>query len=96
MREAAEQRSTHAAQAEARAVAAATAGMVDIATADAMVAEALCMIDEAKEHERAADERARSWEARAELSATLLQAAEDRTDRAQPGRMAGSREIGSS
>ena len=68
LRAAAEQRATRAAQAEARAVAAATAGMVDIATADAMVAEVVCMIDEAKEHERAADERARSWEARAELS----------------------------
>ena len=38
--------------------------VVDISTAEAMVAEALCMVDEAKERECAADERARSWEDR--------------------------------
>ena len=40
-------------------------------------------MDEAIERERAAEERARSWEDRAELAATLLRDAEDRTDRAQ-------------
>ena len=48
LRAAAEQRATHAAQAEARTVAAATAGMVDVATAEAIVVEALRMADEAK------------------------------------------------
>ena len=69
---------------------------VDTATAEAMVAEALRMVDEAKERERLAEERARSWEDRAELGATLLRAAEARTDRAQAARCtAGGREIGS-
>ena len=91
LRAAAEQRATHAAQAEARAVAAATAGMVDVATAEAMVVEALRMADEAKECERAAEECARTWEGRAELGATLLRTAEDRTDRAQAGWQAAER-----
>ena len=46
---------------------------------------------EANERERAADERARSWEGRAELGTTLLRAAEDRTDRAQAERQAAER-----
>ena len=58
--------------------------MVDSNTAEAMIAEALSMLDEANERERAADERARSWQGRAELRTTLLLAAEDRTGRAQP------------
>ena len=49
------------------------------------------MLDEANERERAADERARSWEGRAELGTTLLRAAEDRTDRAQAERQAAER-----
>ena len=56
-----------------------------------MIAEALSMLDEACERERAADERARSWEGRAELGITLLRAAEDRTDRAQAERQAAER-----
>ena len=44
--------------------------VVDTATAEAMVAEALCMVDEAQHRERLADKRACSWEARAELAAT--------------------------
>ena len=57
--------------------------VVDVSTAEAMVAEALCMVDEAQHCERLADKRARSWEARAELAATLLHAAEVRIERAQ-------------
>ena len=38
-----------------------TDNTVDISTAEAMVAEALCMADEVRERERAADERARLW-----------------------------------
>ena len=40
--------------------------MVDTAIAEAMVAEALCMADEAQERERAAEERARRWLASAD------------------------------
>ena len=65
--------------------------VVDLKTAEAMIAEALSMLDEANEGERAADERARSWEGRAELGTTLLRAAEDRTDRAQAERQAAER-----
>ena len=65
--------------------------VVDSKTAEAMIAEALSMLDEANEGERAADERARSWEGRAELGTTLLRAAEDRTDRAQAERQAAER-----
>ena len=65
--------------------------VVDSKTAEAMIAEALSMLDEANERERAADERARSWEGRAELGTTLLRAAEDRTDRAQAERQAAER-----
>ena len=35
--------------------------MVDMATAEAMVAEVLSMVSEAEEHERAGEERARRW-----------------------------------
>ena len=35
---------------------------VDTATAEAMIAEALRMVDEANERERLAEERARSWQ----------------------------------
>ena len=59
---------------------------VDTATAEAMIAEALRMVDEANERERLAEERARSWQGYAELGRSLLQAAEDRTDRAQAER----------
>ena len=65
-----------------------TGDAVDISTAEAMILEALSMLDEAIERERAAEERARSWEDRAELAATLLRAAEARTDRAQAERQA--------
>ena len=51
-----------------------------------MIAEALRMVDEANERERLAEERARSWQGYAELGRSLLQAAEDRTDRAQAER----------
>ena len=43
------------------------------------------------QRKRAADERARSWEGRAELGTTLLRAAEDRTDRALAERQAAER-----
>ena len=59
---------------------------VDTATAEAMIAEALRMVDEANERERLAEECARSWQGYAELGRSLLQAAEDRTDRAQAER----------
>ena len=59
---------------------------VDTATAEAMIAEALRMVDEANERERLAEERARSWQGYTELGRSLLQAAEDRTDRAQAER----------
>ena len=65
-----------------------TGDAVDISTAEAMILEALSMLDEAIERERAAEERARSWGNRAELVATLLRAAEDRTDGAQAERQA--------
>ena len=62
--------------------------VVDISTAEAMVAEALSMADEAQERERAADERARHWLASAELAAALLRKADARTDYAQVERQA--------
>ena len=65
--------------------------MVDTAIAEAMVAEALCMADEAQERERAAEERARRWLASAELGAALLNKAEARTDSAQAERQAAQR-----
>jgi hypothetical protein len=40
--------------------------MVDISVAEAMISEALCMVDEAQHRERLAGVRARSWEDRAE------------------------------
>ena len=64
---------------------------VDTATAEAMVAEALHMVDEAKERERLAEERACSLQGYAELGASLLRAAEDRTDRAQAAQQAAER-----
>ena len=63
----------------------------DTATAEAMVAEALQMVDEAKERERLAEERARSFQSCTELATSLLKAAEDRTDRAQAARLAAER-----
>ena len=65
--------------------------MVDTLVAEAMISEALCMVDEAKHRERLTGVRARSWEDRAELGATLLRAAEARTDRAQAARQAAER-----
>ena len=66
-------------------------GMVDTLVAEAMISEALCMVDEAQHRERLAGVCARSWEDRAELGATLLRAAEARTDRAQAARQAAER-----
>ena len=65
--------------------------MVDTLVAEAMISEALCMVDEAKHRERLTGVRARSWEDRAELGATLLRAAEARTDRAEAARQAAER-----
>ena len=65
--------------------------VVETSVAEAMIAEALCMLDAAQERERLADERARSWEVRAELATTLLKAAEVQTDRAQADRLAAER-----
>ena len=56
--------------------------MVDTATAEAMVAEALCMLEEAQEREQLAVMRARTWTRRAELATSLLRAEENRTGRA--------------
>ena len=66
-------------------------GMVDISVAEAMISEALCMVDEAQHREQLAGVRARSWEDRAEFGATLLRAAEERTDCAQAARQAAER-----
>ena len=56
--------------------------MVDTATAEAMVAEALCMLEEAQECEQFAVMRARTWTRRAELATSLLRAEENQTGRA--------------
>ena len=42
--------------------------MVDMATAEAMVAEVLSMVSEAEERERAGEERARRWLDTAQIS----------------------------
>ena len=65
-----------------------TGNVVDTSTAEAMIDEALCMVDEAEARERAAEERAHRWLTNAELVSVLLRKAEDRTDRAQAGRQA--------
>ena len=61
-----------------------TGNVVDTSTAEAMVAEAICMLD-------AALEDARSWGNRAETAATFLRLAEDRTDRARQALQAAER-----
>ena len=68
-----------------------TSDVVETSVAEAMIAEAMCMLDEAQERERLADERASLWEGCAEFGTTLLKAAEDRTDRAQADRLAAER-----
>ena len=65
-----------------------TGNVVDTATAEAMIDEAVCMMDEAEARERAAEERAHVWLANAELGSALLRKAEDRTDCAHAGRQA--------
>jgi hypothetical protein len=60
-----------------------TGDVVDIATAEAMIEEALCMVDEAEEGEHGAQKCAREWLDRAELGTALLRKAEERTDWAQ-------------
>ena len=52
-----------------------TGEVVDTSTAEAMIAEALLMADEAQERERVADEQALRWLANAELGACLLRKA---------------------
>ena len=58
-----------------------TGDVVDTSTAEAMIAEALRMVDDTTERERLAVMRARSWEERMELATSLLKAEENRTDR---------------
>ena len=65
-----------------------TGNVVDTATAEAMIDETVCMMDEAEARERAAEERAHVWLANAELGCALLRKAEDRTDCALAGRQA--------
>ena len=65
-----------------------TGDVVDTSTAEAMIDEAVCMMDEAEARERAAEERAHVWLANAELGSALLRKAEDRTDCAHTGRQA--------
>ena len=65
-----------------------TGDVVDVSTAEAMVEEALCMVAEAEEGERAAQKCAREWLDRAELGTALLRKAEERTDWAQRERRA--------
>ena len=62
--------------------------VVDTATAEAMVEEALSMVSEAEEREHAEEERARRWYANAQMGAALLRKAEARTDCAQAERQA--------
>ena len=64
-----------------------TGDVVDTSTAEAMIAEALRMVDETTERERLAVMRARSWEERMELATSLLKAEENRTDRVREERM---------
>ena len=54
--------------------------MVDTITAEAMVAEALCMMDEAEKRAQLAAMDARVWFDRAQLATTLLRRAEERCD----------------
>ena len=65
-----------------------TGDVVDTSTAEAMIAEALLMADEAQECERVADERAHigGSPCNAELSAGLLRKAEARTNFTQAER----------
>ena len=66
-----------------------TSDVVETSVAEAMIAEAMCMLDEAQERERLADQRASLWEGCAEFGTTLLKAAEDSQDRPCPGRQVG-------
>ena len=70
-----------------------TGDVVDTSTAEAMIAEALLMADEAQERERVAlaHEQAQRWLANAELGACVLRKAEVRTDFAQAERQAAER-----
>ena len=65
-----------------------TGDVVDISTAEAMVEEALCMVAQAEERERAAEKRGRQWLDRVELATALLRKVEERTDWAQAERRA--------
>ena len=57
--------------------------VVDTSTAEAMVAEATCMLDDADERAQLAEAHSRAWQDRAELASSLLKAEENRTDRAR-------------
>ena len=60
-----------------------TGNVVDTSTAEAMVAEATCMLDDADERAQLAEAHSRAWQDRAELASSLLKAEENRTDRAR-------------
>jgi hypothetical protein len=60
-----------------------TGDAVDTSTAEAMVAEAMCMLDAALEREQLAETRTLVWQGRAEFAARLLRAEEERTDGAR-------------
>ena len=62
--------------------------VVDTATAEAMVEEALSMVSEAEEREHAEVESARRWYDVAQMGAALLRKAEARSDCAQSERQA--------
>ena len=57
--------------------------MVDTDAAEAMVAEASTMLDQAEERARLAEARALEWCDRAELTARMLRKEEERTDDAR-------------
>ena len=52
--------------------------VVDTSTAEAMVAEATCMLDDADERAQLAEARSRAWQDRAELASSLLNQSQGR------------------
>ena len=57
--------------------------VLDVSTAEAMVAEALCLLDKAVERERLVEACALVWRDRAELGAALIRKEEEHTEAAR-------------
>jgi hypothetical protein len=60
-----------------------TGNVVDTSTAEAIVAEATCMLDDADERAQLAEACSLAWQDRAELASSLLKADQNQKDRAR-------------